>query len=529
MAQQHKPPGRRHILYPGTDATYEVDARYLAHINPNLVRSTVFDPAGLSTAAIAVQYKALYCGVGLRICPYNAARQCFVSFFGPHTVPVFSGQGSRWFSAFRDVRYAPKLGIAQPAETQVSDPVTHQVANKMDEVKTWVTRLTDADAVPYAPGACNSYLNPSPYTSDSASTAGYSTTTTSSILEGDWSGDPGDGRSTLPSQDPETAATGDQERRIRESIAQLELDLLEERRKLASPTIELRPSTPDEHSPARHVSEGKGGQSDQDGMHANVDGQVKYPSVDATLLDSQRLLLARRNDDHGSAPKFHSTMRQQAASLKSVASVNPGPPRGDGTPTEEFARDLEEAFGVVASSMRAKVGRVSLRVEFGRICMTDPVPGQLAFNAPNEKADGWRPRDITAKLNASEYPVFFTKVVSTLGSDADYLAGLGGSDGLMWTDLQRRVVYDFTCKRTLVDSFGQPRGYEDFVVEVDGTKEGYFSHTIRGVDEDAHYVSIHCLQHNWDLRLAMTHAAVAKLETAYGAFARALVGCLVVP
>jgi len=510
---------------------YAVDARYLAHINPTLVKSTVFDPAGLSTAAIAAQYKALYFGVGLRICPYNQNRACFESFFGPPSTSVFSDQSRPWFSVFRDIRYAPKLSVIQPTKTQPVEPGAHQtVANKMDDVETWVAGLTEADAVPYTGVADQTCSTPAPRVAHVHGASNYSIAIANCAPQDIRHGRFGGEEAAITLSDSETTTFQERERGIQEKIARLELKLYEERQKLALPSMEAPVSSSGGHGAGHDVGARETvvwGQGTEAREVANADGKALLRGSKFSHRARWDPTPSQWNDGNEASPEFHSTMRQGAASRVAAASVALGPPRD--SVAGDLARDLNEAFGPIASSMRIKVGRLFLRAELGRICMTDPVPGELAFNAPHEKADGWRPRDIAEKLNASDYPVFFTKILSNFGNDADYLAGLKDSGGIMWQHRRSRVVYDFACKRTLVDGLGQPRGYEDFVVEVDGTTENQFTYTIRSGDEDAHHVWIHCLRHNWDVRLVMSYVAAAKLEAIYGAFARSLVESLVVP
>ncbi len=202
-------------------------------------------------------------------------------------------------------------------------------------------------------------------------------------------------------------------------------------------------------------------------------------------------------------------------------------PRAD--PNGEFVEDLLSHLGRLLSPMRIGVGTLHLRAELGRILLMDSARGGPAM----EPGIGWIPPSLAERLNrASKHQpthVTFTKIISTFGEDADYLAGLNDGEGnRLWDRPQKFVFYDFICRRTRTDAHGQAQAWHDVVVEVDGTRANDFSYKLRAYPERASPVWTHCLYRHWDLSFVLTLTPGAKLEALHGSFATSLLKSLVV-
>ena len=529
----------------------------MAHINPNLVTSTVFDPGRLWARDLETQYRALYSSVSLRICLHDAFKGVCLSLFGPRTQPCFTSRPHWWSSLFHKWDYAPKAREDKASSTLSCQGGELEVMDKMDQVATWVAGIKDTNTTP--DGATKSQqpsrtiMAVATSSSDvdectkSTPTRGSSCSNAralcpmperalihSNITDGLVADSPDKTRKTLdemvqpeqrpiheklepdtlpgsspsyPRQQPLRPHGGSRERGVSLLVPQApaseEVSVPQPAGdKITSPLISAMSDSP------------RCGRHGNDGLHTQptVGGTTSHVSLEMTPLAPASL------------PRKKKTTKQSKVVQDSQTREDLG---------AKFLADLHTNLAELTGAMRVKVGTVRLRAEIGRICLMDPVPGGLAFNTIEEAANGWNPTTLASKLNAgcnSASSMAFARIISTIGNDADYLVNQTNDVGdRMWSVLEKRVWYDFTCRRTIVDAAGCPKGSREFVVEIEGSRPDNFSYKISQHKEDTHILWAHCLQRHWDVRFVLAYVPQARLEASYGAFAKALLCSLVIP
>ncbi|RYP49966.1 hypothetical protein DL768_004401 [Monosporascus sp. mg162] len=264
--------------------------------------------------------------------------------------------------------------------------------------------------------------------------------------------------------------------------------------------------------------------------------RVPSPAVDKELLID--LTIA---EDEKESREFHSTMRQKAGSRaqgvteRLTKPSTPGPavsqggpgkpgPRGPGTPKYRGPRHCAEMFGGrqnpdpqlltdineklvrVLEPLRVWRGRLSLRVDIGRFCFTKIAPAHVQLPGPNATVQRHEPSTLKQALDTHHIgpkSLLFTRILSTEGGDANFIAHLKEAEGpaegsRMWRpDLHgRRVVYEIPCRART------PNGETfSFIIEVDGDD---FSYNVRQVDHNPIQLFVHCVKRSWDFQLTLS-------------------------
>ncbi|KAI0597761.1 hypothetical protein F4775DRAFT_558487 [Biscogniauxia sp. FL1348] len=223
-----------------------------------------------------------------------------------------------------------------------------------------------------------------------------------------------------------------------------------------------------------------------------------------TIGESQPQLLI---DDEMGSRLFHSTMRQQASSQNGSLQ----------TPQLGLMQTLNEKLVNMMRSLEIIPGQISLKVDLGRFCFTkiNPMHVQLPdsevpprHHTLHELQESLNKRHITSK------DVLFTKILTTHGGEANFIAKMKSSSGQeKWCLHSRRTIYEVMCMATVED-----HTVYSFVIDIDGTT---FEHNIRQADQDSFSLAVHVMEHSWDFRISL--ASSPDLDKYFGSLAKDLV------
>lgn len=573
-AQKLPWPQPAHILYPEGESKYTVDARYMEQINPVLVRSTLFDPT--QHMVPDVYRESVYFGASLRICLWDMSKRLFFSTLGPRASSAFSeSQRRAWFKPFVNYTYPVKARCAADVTQEQTEiqPEQDKQATTVEEsaggVWEWLATLGDekpdmlgggriVSDDPDGIGSVGpaSLDAPVPLSSPPGGdgggarvlpTAGSRPAMASPISE----------RDRLPAQlesvtaklqtmdtnslPAAIAASADKHQRqnkgqsgsLRQDSCLVGLPSSSEldRPLDLSTHLPVPPSTKVGHPPQTPLHQGKvlsGFPSPGRPPAISFDMEPMKPQKKEQMQPAATLATGDEEDIH----RFHSTTEQkpEKPDKKHGAASLTRAPRD---PQDDFVNLFTAALSARLERLRVNIGKISLRVDFGRICLANFFATGLAFNSALDPANGWDPWELMHRLDREcnrEPGVRFTKVLSPVGNDADYLIFLKEDDGKnrMWTPVKKSVVYEFHCYKGVfrsIDGRYVRAGTEKFIVDVDGTEPDNFTYRIRREDGVYEPIFVHCLQRQWDFQVSLSSER-NKDELVYGAFARALVASM---
>lgn len=245
---------------------------------------------------------------------------------------------------------------------------------------------------------------------------------------------------------------------------------------------------------------------------------VRDHSIEADLLispsnEGQKPRLAQSEEKNDRS--FHQTMKQKAGSRTIPGRIFP---EFDPTMMISINKSLENLM----APLRMLPGSVDFRLDLGRFCFTNV--GKSHIQRPEDKDDDKyyrldRIRNELNKRHTSGDKLFFTRVLTSLGADANYIARINDSNGnQMWerpTD-GRSSIYEFTCRsRPAADV------EHEFVVEIDATE---FTSKVKAFKPDQNCFAVHCTKRVWDFQIVLSVSQ--NLDDEFGSFAKDLVRSL---
>ncbi|RYP25655.1 hypothetical protein DL767_008295 [Monosporascus sp. MG133] len=274
-------------------------------------------------------------------------------------------------------------------------------------------------------------------------------------------------------------------------------------------------------------------------MHAGVTAVGKR--VSPPVVNNELLIDLAIAEDEKESREFHNTMRQKASSRaqgvtdKFTKPSTPGPAVSQGGPSDPKPRDpstpknrrpshcaemsggrqdpdpqlltdINEKLVRVLEPLRVWRGRLSLRVDIGRFCLMKIGPAHVQLPGPNATVQRHEPFTLKQALDTHHIrpkSLLFTRILSTEGGDANFIAHLKEAEGpaegaRMWRpDIHgRRVVYEIPCRARTAN--GETFS---FIIEVDGDD---FSYNVRQVDHNPIQLFVHCVKRSWDFQLTLS-------------------------
>ncbi|RYP85982.1 hypothetical protein DL769_000845 [Monosporascus sp. CRB-8-3] len=283
--------------------------------------------------------------------------------------------------------------------------------------------------------------------------------------------------------------------------------------------------------------------------------------VPSTAVSNELLIDLSIAEDEKESREFHNTMRQKASSRaqgvtdKLTKPSTPGPAasqgghststsRGPSTPKyrgpshcaemfggrqdpdPQLLTDINEKLVRILEPLRVWRGQLSLKVDIGRFCFTKISPAHVQLPGPNATVQRHEPSRLKEALDTHHIrpkSLLFTRILSTEGGDANFIAHLKEAEGpaeggRMWRPDPdgRRVVYEIPCRARTAN--GETFG---FVIEVDGND---FSYHVRQIDHNPIQLFVHCMKRSWDFRLTLS--ATPNTEKIRDTFAKDVVDSL---
>ncbi|KAI0152151.1 hypothetical protein F4776DRAFT_669940 [Hypoxylon sp. NC0597] len=181
-------------------------------------------------------------------------------------------------------------------------------------------------------------------------------------------------------------------------------------------------------------------------------------------------------------------------------------------------RAMSQKLIRIMSSLEVFKGRVTLKVEFGRLCFTTINRNYVHVQGTSVARSPAMPlremKEALDKHHASPRDVMFTNILTAEGGDANYISFMQDSSGKrMWLPGTRRTVYEVICC-----AFTNEKKSFRFVVEIDG---GDFTYQIRQLQSNPCSLFVHCPKRAWDFKV--TVSKTPNLDEICGGFAKELV------
>ncbi|ERT03458.1 hypothetical protein HMPREF1624_01773 [Sporothrix schenckii ATCC 58251] len=474
-------PSPKHLLYAESEGPYHVDARFMAHVNDNMLTSTIFDPSQFPEAMLNRMFKTVFAkGVCLRICTFDHVKRTEVSLFGPRSPQIFTDQARKWPLWFKKAEYRPKiLGVTAPKK----------VPAPSEQFDLLGLDIPDPKAVS-ASGTSHSLVS-LPASSPSS--------------EPDSSCENSNGKSVPPVQPPPMPSSFQSDKHTYQM--KLLWDFMNSSKNGYGESVPKITSKFDEQA---KIANGDNGDH-------SVKSTVNLGPTDGPIEEEPLI-------DFVDKTKLPPSL---ATSVLSKALVR----------RTTFATGLCTSIGRLMADLPYAKGRIRLQVELGRVYIMDASPEGLAFNLPGEAASGWPHTEIVTRLDTicvSPESIVFTKALTLFGNDMESIIGVNQNTvfapmNLDWNFHEKRIVYEFKCQRVYMNSNNVIKALSPFVIEIDGTEPGLFTYAIRSVEDTRPPIWIHCIRRHWDARVSVSYSKIDKLEEEYGDFARALLHTLVVP
>ncbi|KAI0489832.1 hypothetical protein F4859DRAFT_501510 [Xylaria cf. heliscus] len=192
---------------------------------------------------------------------------------------------------------------------------------------------------------------------------------------------------------------------------------------------------------------------------------------------------------------FHMTMRQKAGSLTLPNNVFP-----------EFdpnmMMSINESLASLMTPLRMWPGIIDIGVELGRFYFLNVKKSHIQNPGDDDDEKHYKLSRIQSELNKrhiSNEKLCFTRVLTSLGADANYIAHIRDRNGnQMWKRPTngRSSTYEFTCRSKTVE------GAEfNFIVDIDATN---FTSKVKQFKPDQNCFAVHCTKRVWDFRLVLS-------------------------
>ncbi|KIH86304.1 hypothetical protein SPBR_08115 [Sporothrix brasiliensis 5110] len=481
-------PSPKHLLYAESEGPYHVDARFMAHVNDNMLTSTIFDPSQFPEAMLDRMFKTVFAkGVCLRICTFDHAKRTEVSLFGPRSPQIFTDQARKWPLWFKKAEYRPKiLGVTAPKKGLVEKPVQKPP-----------TVLPSGETVSYRKeptlfgnDKANEHLkeneaNKVPAPSEQFDLLGLDIPDPKAMkLLWDFMNSSKNGYDGPVEEEPLIDFVDKTKSPSSPSAADLvtptpgQTDLL----------IQLDPSAPRDTSSS-----------------ASLQKQL-VPFGQAGLCTSIGRLMA-------DLPYAKGRIRLQVE-LGRVYIMDASP--------EGLAFNLpgEAASGWPHTEIVTRLDTICVSPE--SIVFTKAL---TLFGNDMESIIGVNQNTVFGDQSADDTSHLPQIEPENKNETNDWSAPMK----LDWNFHEKRIVYEFKCQRVYMNSNNVIKALSPFVIEIDGTEPGLFTYAIRSVEDTRPPIWIHCIRRHWDARVSVSYSKTDKLEEEYGDFARALLHTLVVP
>lgn len=464
-------PPPKHLMYAEVDGPYNVDARYMAHVNEGMLTSTIFDPSQFPDAILDRMFRTVFAkGVCLRICDFDHFKRIAVSLFGPRSPPIFSDPARKWPLWFKRAEYTPKaLGVTAPKEEPVGGAVQEppQVVPRGNEL----VPFKDPESKENGDHDKGKEVEKEMETEQKFDLLGLDKPDPAPI--------PVPAPAVAPDTAPAAAGTGSSSEDTKDKLApavkmppmplsyqsdkhnyemKLLWDFMNSSKKdsveiLSKPVVK-----------AEEKTNAKVGDADKNGhgvkettikpepkdepakVDALTDFKDEKKRPTATVADSSAAPAPEAEDNMlikfdapasrpvtpASRPVTPAPSRQKQLVTVPQGNSRSAVPRGPSMSKalvrrSTFATGLCHSMGRLMADLPYCRGRIRMQVDLGRVYIMDAHPEGLAFNMPGEEASGWSHNEITTRMDTicvSPESIAFTKALTLFANDMESVLGL---------------------------------------------------------------------------------------------------------
>ncbi|KAI0553314.1 hypothetical protein F4679DRAFT_571062 [Xylaria curta] len=222
-------------------------------------------------------------------------------------------------------------------------------------------------------------------------------------------------------------------------------------------------------------------QTDNSNVQASQSPKTRDPRLVQDLEDNTR--------------SFHVTMRQKAGA--------PSPPKNVFPEFDtNMMMSINESLTRLMAPLRMWPGIIDFRIELGRFYFLNVKKSHIQEPRDDDDEKYYKLSRIQNELNkrhTANEKLCFTRVLTSLGADANYIARISDHSGnQIWkrpTD-GRSSTYEFTCRFKTIEGLDF-----NFVVEIDATK---FTSSIREFKPSQNCFAVHCTKRTWDFQLVLS-------------------------
>ncbi|KAJ8128814.1 hypothetical protein O1611_g4819 [Lasiodiplodia mahajangana] len=258
---------------------------------------------------------------------------------------------------------------------------------------------------------------------------------------------------------------------------------------LSNISIRTQKSDPFEHlwKEFRETATTKTIQKNDEDTSDNRDVQASRP------VEERKPLFTR--DHESGCRSFHVTMNQKAGSRTVPSSIFP-----------DFHPDMmvyiTKSLECLLDPVRMWPGFVDFKIDIGRFCFLDVKPPRIQRPGDDDDEKHFKLDRIQNELNkrhSTNDSLHFTRVLTTLGADANYIARISNKNGSpMWHRPidGRSSIYQFTCRSRTVNGTDL-----DFTVDINTTN---FTTRVKQFKPNQNCFAVYCTKRAWDFQIVLS-------------------------
>ncbi|KAI1435699.1 hypothetical protein GGR50DRAFT_686897 [Xylaria sp. CBS 124048] len=226
------------------------------------------------------------------------------------------------------------------------------------------------------------------------------------------------------------------------------------------------------------------------GRQNSQNGQFDSEALLAAEMPKPRVTESNERDSRS----FHTTMDQRTESRTVPETIHNFDPNTIGT--------INKSLGNLIFPLTMWPGRIDLRIDLGRFCFLNIKRSHVQELGDDDDDKYYKVEQIRSEINkrhTTHDKLQFTRVLTTLGADANRMVNLIGENGEpMWKHPadKRSSIYEFTCRLKTVNHLEL-----DFIVEIDAFT---FAAKVRPFKCDQSCFAVHCPKRTWDFRIVLS-------------------------
>ncbi|KAI0402048.1 hypothetical protein F4802DRAFT_618208 [Xylaria palmicola] len=270
---------------------------------------------------------------------------------------------------------------------------------------------------------------------------------------------------------------------------------------------------PEEHDAFAHLWENYK-EASMKSTSGNSGSRSSNSILQGSLLDEEMKPSIIQSDEKDSR-SFHVTMKQKAGSRTVPKNIFP-----EFDPNTMMS--INESLASLLAPLKMRPGIIDLKVDVGRFYFLNVRKSHIQKPRDDDDEKHLRLGRILSELNkrhTAKETLCFTRVLTSLGADANYIGHMKDNDGKpLWTRPidERTSSYEFTCRARKIGS-----EHFEFIVDIDATN---FTSSVKQFNPDQKFFMVNCTKRVWDFQLVLSVSQ--DLNDLCGCFAEDLVRSL---